>query len=48
MARNCIAKDVIELSEKVTGKRKKNNSSLLLRMSFFFLNDLLLTMKNLK
>lgn len=35
MARNCIAKDVIELSEKVTGKRKKNNSSLLLRMSFF-------------
>jgi len=34
MARNCIAKDVIELSEKVTGKRKKNNSSLLLRMSF--------------
>lgn len=33
MARNCIDKDVVLLSEKVTGKRKKNNSFLLLRMS---------------
>lgn len=33
MARNCIDKDVVLLSEKVAGKRKKNNSFLLLRMS---------------